>query len=69
MSNICIITKKKLIIGNKISHSNKKNKKKFLVNFKKYKLKIKNKIKKIKISVKAIKLIKKNIIKNEKKKK
>ncbi|XCC45284.1 MAG: 50S ribosomal protein L28 [Candidatus Shikimatogenerans sp. Ttur] len=74
MSKICIITNKKNIIGNKISNSKKKNKRKFYVNFIKKKILFKNKIYKINISTSGLRTIKKkkininNIINYEKKK-
>ncbi|XBT18331.1 MAG: 50S ribosomal protein L28 [Candidatus Shikimatogenerans sp. Tduv] len=61
MSKYCIINNKKNILGNNISKSHKKNKRKFFVNFKKKKIYIK-KIKKyikLNISCSGIKTLKK----------
>ncbi|XBT18543.1 MAG: 50S ribosomal protein L28 [Candidatus Shikimatogenerans sp. Tder] len=61
MSKYCIINNKKNIIGNKVSKSKKKTKRKFLVNFKKKKIYIKflNKYIKINISCSGIRTINK----------
>ncbi|WMC19802.1 MAG: hypothetical protein NVS86_00795 [Candidatus Carsonella ruddii] len=61
MSNICILTKKKKISKNKISHSNIKSKCFKNINFKKKLIWIKSSFKKLKISTKSIKIIKKCI--------
>ncbi|XZR52529.1 MAG: L28 family ribosomal protein [Candidatus Carsonella ruddii] len=61
MSNICILTKKKKISKNKISHSNIKSKCFRKINFKKKIIWIKNKFVLLKISTKSIKIIKKCI--------
>ncbi|MBY0585355.1 50S ribosomal protein L28 [Candidatus Carsonella ruddii] len=61
MSNICILTKKKKISKNKVSHSNIKNKKFSKINFIKYTIWVEKKFQKIKISSKSINIIKKCI--------
>ncbi|MDH3004417.1 MAG: 50S ribosomal protein L28 [Candidatus Shikimatogenerans sp. JK-2022] len=62
MSNICYITKKKPIRGNKISKSKNKNKRWFKINIIKKKIFDikKNKWIKFKMSTSALRLIKKN---------
>lgn len=61
MSRICKITGKKLLIGNKISHSNNKKKRFFKINFFKKKFFIPSTKKwiKINISAKGIRIINK----------
>ncbi|BCG49355.1 large ribosomal subunit protein bL28 [Candidatus Carsonella ruddii] len=61
MSNICILTKKKKISKNKVSHSNKKNKTFNKSNFHKFSLWVCNFFLKIRISSKSIKILKKCI--------
>ncbi|WMC20396.1 MAG: L28 family ribosomal protein [Candidatus Carsonella ruddii] len=61
MSNICILTKKKKTLKNKISHSNIKSKCYKNINFKKKLIWVKNNFKILKISTKSIKIIKKCI--------
>ncbi|XOD38920.1 MAG: L28 family ribosomal protein [Candidatus Carsonella ruddii] len=61
MSNICILTKKKKISKNRVSHSNIKNKCYSKINFNKQFIWIKEKFFKFKISSKSIKIIKKCI--------
>ncbi|AFP83983.1 L28 family ribosomal protein [Candidatus Carsonella ruddii] len=61
MSNICILTKKKKNLNNKISHSNIKSKSFNKINFKNIFIWIKKNFKNLKISTKSIKIIKKCI--------
>ncbi|AGS06630.1 L28 family ribosomal protein [Candidatus Carsonella ruddii] len=61
MSNICVLTKKKKISKNKVSHSNKKNKIFNKSNFQKFSLWICDFFLKIRISSKSIKILKKCI--------
>ena len=62
MSRVCEITGKKAIVGNKVSHSNAKTKRKFNVNLqvKKFFLPEENKWITIKLSTSALKTITKN---------
>jgi large subunit ribosomal protein L28 len=62
MSRVCEITGKKAIVGNKVSHSNAKTKRKFNVNLqvKKFFLPEENKWITIKLSTSALKTINKN---------
>lgn len=66
MSNICKITGKKTIIGNNISHSNKKSKRVFKVNLKNKRLFIPNEKRWIKLKVSAFGIKKIQIIGIEK---
>lgn len=62
MSRVCEITGKKAIVGNKVSHSNTKTKRKFNVNLqlKKFYLPEEDKWITIRISTSALKTINKN---------
>jgi large subunit ribosomal protein L28 len=62
MSRVCEITGKKAIVGNKVSHSNTKTKRKFNVNLKvkKFFLPEENKWVTLRISTSALKTINKN---------
>jgi large subunit ribosomal protein L28 len=62
MSRVCEITGKKAIVGNKVSHSNAKTKRKFNVNLqvKKFFLPEEDKWITLKISTSALKTINKN---------
>ncbi|HET6227696.1 MAG TPA: 50S ribosomal protein L28 [Bacteroidia bacterium] len=62
MSRVCEITGKKAIVGNKVSHSNTKTKRKFNVNLKvkKFFLPEENKWISLRISTSALKTINKN---------
>ena len=62
MSRICEITGKKAIVGNKVSHSNAKTKRKFNVNlqFKKFFLPEENKWITLRLSTSALRTITKN---------
>lgn len=62
MSRVCEITGKKAIVGNKVSHSNAKTKRKFNVNLqvKKFYLPEEDKWVTLKISTSALKTINKN---------
>ncbi len=62
MSRVCEITGKKAIVGNKVSHSNTKTKRKFNVNLqlKKFYLPEEDKWITIKLSTSALKTINKN---------
>ncbi|HRG38440.1 MAG TPA: 50S ribosomal protein L28 [Bacteroidia bacterium] len=62
MSRVCEITGKKAIVGNKVSHSNTKTKRKFNVNLKvkKFFLPEENKWITLRISTSALKTINKN---------
>lgn len=62
MSRVCEITGKKAIVGNKVSHSNAKTKRKFNVNLqtKKFYLPEEDKWITIRISTSALKTINKN---------
>ncbi|MFL5763051.1 MAG: 50S ribosomal protein L28 [Bacteroidia bacterium] len=62
MSRVCEITGKKAIVGNKVSHSNVKTKRKFNVNLqvKKFFLPEENKWITLKLSTSALKTINKN---------
>jgi len=62
MSRVCEITGKKAIVGNKVSHSNVKTKRKFNVNLKvkKFFLPEENKWITLKLSTSALKNINKN---------
>jgi large subunit ribosomal protein L28 len=62
MSRVCEITGKKAIVGNKVSHSNTKTKRKFNVNLKvkKFFLPDENKWLTLRISTSALKNINKN---------
>jgi large subunit ribosomal protein L28 len=62
MSRVCEITGKKAIVGNKVSHSNTKTKRKFNVNLKvkKFFLPEENKWITIKLSTGALRTINKN---------
>ncbi|WGH26492.1 MAG: 50S ribosomal protein L28 [Candidatus Bostrichicola ureolyticus] len=57
MSKICVVTGKKPIIGNKISHANNKSKRIFSINLKKKKFLLQNKWIKLKVSAAGLKLI------------
>lgn len=61
MTKFCFITKKKTIFGNKISHSNRKTKRKFIPNIQKTKIwnSEKKMFIKLKISMKGLKIINK----------
>ena len=62
MSRVCEITGKKAIVGNKVSHSNTKTKRKFNVNLKvkKFFLPEENKWITLKLSTSALRTINKN---------
>ena len=62
MSRVCEITGKKAIVGNKVSHSNTKTKRKFNVNLqvKKFYLPAEDKWITLKLSTSALKTINKN---------
>jgi large subunit ribosomal protein L28 len=62
MSRVCEITGKKAIVGNKVSHSNAKTKRKFNVNLqvKKFFLPEENKWVSMRISTSALRTINKN---------
>ncbi|OFY83155.1 MAG: 50S ribosomal protein L28 [Bacteroidetes bacterium RIFCSPLOWO2_12_FULL_35_15] len=62
MSRVCEITGKKAIVGNKVSHSNAKTKRKFNVNLqvKKFFLPEENKWITLRLSTSALKTINKN---------
>jgi len=68
MSRVCEITGKKAIVGNKVSHSNTKTKRKFNVNLKvkKFFLPAENKWITLRISTSALRTINKNGIDGEK---
>jgi large subunit ribosomal protein L28 len=59
MTKICLITGKKTIIGNKISNSNKKTKRKFYPNLQKHKfwLPDRNIFIKLRVTAKALRII------------
>lgn len=59
MAKICLITGKKTIVGNKISNSNKKTKRKFYPNLQKHKFWLPNKniFVKLRITAKALRTI------------
>ena len=62
MSRVCEITGKKAIVGNKVSHSNQKSKRKFNVNLKvkKFFLPEENKWITLRLSTSALRTINKN---------
>ncbi|WP_185872838.1 50S ribosomal protein L28 [Blattabacterium cuenoti] len=61
MSKVCEFTGKKVMIGNKVSHSNKKNKRYFKINLckKRFFITKKNKWITVKVSTYAIRIINK----------
>ncbi|CDZ16556.1 50S ribosomal protein L28 [Candidatus Johnevansia muelleri] len=62
MKNICKITGKKKIVGNNVSHSNKKTKKNFFINLQNYKFYLEKEkyLLKLRISCKGKRFIYKN---------
>jgi len=62
MARICQICKRKTLFGNKISHSNKKTSRKFLINLQKTRIIINNTKKTIKLCTSCQNLLKKGLI-------
>lgn len=61
MSKICFLTSKKSVFGNKVSHSNRKTRRKFIPNLHRHKfwLESENKFVYLRVSKKGLKIIEK----------